>query len=144
MPRRSVEALTTIPRVDGRPSRLTAPRHLSSAAAGIWREIVAALPAEHLRPSDEALMASYCEWTATARRAAAELATNGEVIDGKPSAWLIVAEKAQRAQAALAPKLRLCPSARTDPKTVARARGGFDADALLRELEGDADADSRC
>jgi hypothetical protein len=33
----------------------------------------------------------------------------------------VVLEKAHRAQSALAIRLRLCPSSRTDPKTVGRA-----------------------
>lgn len=126
MPRKSAAAITNaVPRVDGRPDRLAPPAHLSDAARAIWHELVAALPPEHLRPTDVPLVESYAEWTATARRAARELAEHGEVASGRASPWLVVAEKAQRAQTALALRLRLCPSSRTDPKTVGR-NGGAD------------------
>jgi hypothetical protein len=67
-------------------------------------------------------MRSFCEATALADRAAAELAANGAVVGGKVSAWVQVQEKAIRAQAGLALRLRLCPSARTDPKTTGREK----------------------
>ena len=120
MPRKSTAALAMPPCVDGRPDRLKPSDHLSGEARDIWIELVEALPAEHLRSTDAPLLESYAEWTATARRASRELADHGEVVNGRASPWLVVAEKAQRAQTALALRLRLCPSARIDPKSVGR------------------------
>jgi len=51
---------------------------------------------------------------------AARTLAKGAVTAGKASPWLNVQERAIRAQATLAMRLGLCPSARTDPKTTAR------------------------
>ena len=66
------------------------------------------------------LLARYIESDVLAELAAAELRENGAVIDGRPSPWLTVQEKAVRAMVALSLRLRLAPSARLDPKTVGR------------------------
>jgi len=136
MPRKSVSALTTIARVDGRPDRLAAPGDMSPEAARIWRSITKSLPAEHFRASDAPLLRSYCESTASADRAAHELATNGHVTGGKASPWNVVSEKAIRAQVSLSLRLRLCPSARTDPKSAGRERA-----SVGRPLEWDLNDD---
>jgi len=122
MPRRSIASLTTAPRVDGRPKRLALPSDLSPEAGRVWREITKTTQPEHFRPSDVPLLKSYCEACAMADRAAAELARTGPVIEGKASPWLVVQEKSVRAQTALSLRLRLCPSARTDPKSAGRER----------------------
>lgn len=122
MPRKSLAALTTAPQVDGRPKRLALPRDLSTEAGRVWREITNSTQPEHFRPSDAPLLRSYCEATAMADRAAAELAASGPVLEGRASPWLIVQEKSVRAQTALSLRLRLCPSARTDPKSAGRER----------------------
>ena len=44
----------------------------------------------------------------------------GAVVDGKPSPWIVVQDKAVRAMVALSMRLRLSPQSRTDPKTLAR------------------------
>jgi hypothetical protein len=76
MPRKSASAVSA-PRVDGRPSVMLAPRDLSDAARVIWQAIVASVAPEHFRASDSPLMRSFCEATALADRAAAELAESG-------------------------------------------------------------------
>jgi phage terminase small subunit len=106
--------------VDGRPRPLPAPKDLSPGAKRVWAAIVSSVQPEHFRLSDGPLLRSYCEVTATADLAAKKLATQGAVVSGKTSAWLNVQERAIRAQAALALRLRLCPSARTDPKSIGR------------------------
>jgi phage terminase small subunit len=124
MPRKSAAALAVAPtaRVDGRPAALVMPAGLSDPARAVWVQAVAAVPPEHFRVSDVPLLRSYCESTAMADQASAALARDGFVVDGKASPWLVVQEKAIRAQATLALRLRLCPSARTDPKTTGRER----------------------
>jgi chaperonin subunit len=47
----------------------------------------------------------------------------GAVIDGKPSPWITVQEKAVRAMVALSMRLRLSPQSRIDPKTLGRQQG---------------------
>jgi hypothetical protein len=122
VPRKSIASMMVAqPRVDGRRARLQVPEDLSPPAKEVWSEIVSAVPGEHFRASDEPLLRSYAEACALADQAAAQLATNGPVVAGKVSPWLVVLEKAHRAQSALAIRLRLCPSSRTDPKTVGRA-----------------------
>jgi hypothetical protein len=87
----------------------------------LWKTLVSSEPTEHFRPGDVPLLRSYVEATMLADLAAAEISAAGPVVQGRVSAWTLVLEKAHRSQAALAAKLRLCPSSRADPKTVARA-----------------------
>ena len=75
------------------------------------------------RTSDEPLLRSYCESTALANRASAEL-SKAPVVNGKPSAWLPIFEKAQRAQVALATKLRLSPQSRYSKNKAATTPNG--------------------
>jgi P27 family predicted phage terminase small subunit len=98
--------------VDVRRRRIAAPEDLSEAARRIWEDLVDSLAADHFAPSDAPLLRSYCEATAMADRAAAELTSSGPVVDGKASPWLVVQEKAHRAQIALSARLRLSPQSR--------------------------------
>jgi P27 family predicted phage terminase small subunit len=121
-----------VPRVDGRPERLVPPRELSAEALVIWRDLVGAVSADHFTRSDAPLLASYCEASALADRAARELAASGPVIDGKASPWLTVQEKQVRAQVALSQRLRLSPQARFDRlKAGSTAKGGRPSAAEL-------------
>jgi phage terminase small subunit len=122
MPRKSESARTSPPRVDGRVHRLIAPADLSPAARLVWASIVNSLPSDAFRVSDAPLLRSYCEVSATADMAAKELTKHGAVIAGKTSAWLNIQERSIRAQSALALRLRLCPSSRSDPRSIARQR----------------------
>jgi P27 family predicted phage terminase small subunit len=120
MPRRSVAAQSVARIASGR-AVLKPPSTLSTAAAAVWREIIAATPANHLRASDTPLLRAYCEACALADQAADQLRKRGPVVKGRTSPWLVVMEKAHRAQSSLALRLRLCPSSRLDPKTAGRA-----------------------
>jgi phage terminase small subunit len=106
--------------VDGRPERLKPPAGLSVRERQLFQHIVGSVQVEHFRPSDVTLLSRYVESAALAEQAAHEL-KKGAVIDGKASAWLIVQEKAIRAQTALSARLRLSPQSRLDQRTVARA-----------------------
>lgn len=121
MPRKSADSLSVAP-IAARRASFAPPTTLSAPAARIWREIASQTPGDHFRPSDAPLFASYVEVCAQLEAAAAELARSGAVVDGKPSPWLAAYEKLVRSQSALALRLRLCPSARLDPKTVGRAQ----------------------
>ena len=57
------------------------------------------------------LLEQYCENVILNKKAAAELRT-APIVDGKPSPWLVIAEKTHRACVALAMRLRLRPQAR--------------------------------
>jgi phage terminase small subunit len=120
MAKPSFESISSL-RVDGSPSPLAAPADLSEGAARIWRSIVAATPTAHFRASDAPLLRAYCEACAMTDKALAELTGSHAVANGKLSPWLAVFEKTTRVQNALAIRLRLCPSARSDPKTTARS-----------------------
>lgn len=120
MPRRSAASLTT-PRVDGRPSPLVAPSDLPAAAAKVWRGLTASTPPDHFRASDVPVLRTYCVTAAMLAEAEAELA-KGAVVDGKVSPWVNVHERLSRTLATLALRLRLCPSARQDPKTTGRQK----------------------
>jgi hypothetical protein len=75
---------------------------------------------EHFRDGDADLLEQYAQSIALARQAYAEIERDGPVVDGRPSPWLVVLEKAHRSSAALAARLRLAPQMRTDPKVAGR------------------------
>lgn len=152
MPRRSADDLVNRIVIDVRRERLAAPDDITAAARRVWDELVQSLAPDHFAPSDAPLLRSYCEATAMADRAAAELSESGPVVDGKPSPWLIVQEKAQRAQIALSARLRLSPQSRfsrnkagstairggTNPKPWER-NIAFTPDDVIEEIETDDD-----
>jgi phage terminase small subunit len=103
------------------PPRLQPPPTLSAKEREVFQAVVSACDARHFRASDVPLLSRFCELSVMSERAAREL-RKAAVIDGKPSPWVIVREKSVRGLLAVATKLRLTPSARTDPKTLARVR----------------------
>ena len=116
--RKSVAALEVIS-VDGSPSRLEPPDHLSADERQRFTEIVSNCDARHFRPSDTTLLCRFVEADALAERAAKELRKN-PVVDGKASPWLMVQEKSVRALTALSMRLRLSPQSRIDAKGLGR------------------------
>jgi phage terminase small subunit len=117
--RKSIASLHTIS-VDGMPSRLEPPDHLSADERQRFIEIVSNCDARHFRPSDTTLLVRFVEADALAERAAKELRKQ-PVIDGKPSPWLAVQEKNVRALVSLAMRLRLSPQSRIDSPALGRA-----------------------
>lgn len=109
---------------------MLAPPELSEAARTVWEAVTLSVGPDHFRPSDAPVLRTFCEATGLADRAAAELAKETVSKDGKVSPWLAVMEKATRTQNTTALRLRLCPSARTDPKTVGRNPGPPGAPAV--------------
>jgi phage terminase small subunit len=105
--------------VDGKPNRLDPPTSLSAAERAIFFDVVAACDREHFRPSDLPLLVRYVEAAALGDLAAEQLRL-GAVINGKPSPWITVQEKAVRAMVALSMRLRLSPQSRIDAKTLGR------------------------
>ena len=108
--------------------RLQPPPHLGHAATRIFRSLVASVPAAQFKPSDLSLVCRWCEWTAIADRAAAEIAT-GELVDehGRPSPWIAIAERASKQLVALSLRLRLGPQSRASkaPKTEAPGQQSY-------------------
>lgn len=119
MPRISAAALAT-PRVDGAPELLKPPSYLGTAERRCFAALVESCGPAHFRRSDLPLLARFCEADCLAQLAAKHLKKEGAVVEGRPSAWISVQEKAIRAMVALAGRLRLSPQSRIDPKTVGR------------------------
>jgi phage terminase small subunit len=116
--RKSAAALSAIA-VDSKPDRLRPPASLSDAERTVFVDLVTACDPKHFRPSDLPLLCRYCEATVLAEQAALEL-RRGAVVDGKPSPWITVQEKAVRAMVSLSMRLHLSPQSRIDPKTLGR------------------------
>jgi phage terminase small subunit len=139
MPRKSAAALAIVPRVSGAPARLRPPSHLGEQEVEVFRELVAACDPAHFVASDLPLLASYAEATVLARQAAKELSTDGAVIGGRTSPWLVVQEKAVRAQIALSVRLRLAPQSRLKAEAVGR-RPGTATPNYIEMMRGYSDA----
>jgi phage terminase small subunit len=106
--------------------------------AAIFLELVASVSADHFQPSDGALLEQHAQVILLAREAYDKLATEGPVIDGKASPWLVVLEKAHRSAVALSGRLRLAPQARADARSAARKAGGARPSAYdLMEFDND-------
>ena len=123
MPRKSVAAMALAPVVDGRPERLRPRAEAPASVQRIFSDLVASVPTEHFRPGDADLIEQLAQSIALARQAYAELERAGPVTDGRASPWIVILEKAHRSSVALSARLRLCPQARTDPKSVGRQNG---------------------
>jgi phage terminase small subunit len=123
MPRKSAAALA----VRSPAGTLSVPRPrdgIPPSVRRIFLDLVASVAADHWRPSDEPLVEQYAQAILLSREAFDELATNGAVIDGKPSPWLVVLEKAHRSTVALSARLRLAPQARADARSAGRNANG--------------------
>jgi phage terminase small subunit len=114
--RKSAAELAVV-RPAGGSSRLRPPPYLGEEERKVWQDIVLACPAEHFLASDVPLLARYVENVVMARRAADALSAEGAVIGGRPSPWLVVAEKGDRALVALSMRLRISPQARMRRET---------------------------
>jgi P27 family predicted phage terminase small subunit len=117
MPRKSAASLAVV-RVDAGGSRLRPPSELGEEERAVWMSIVGACAEKHFERSDAPLLARYCESVVLARRAAAALMSEGPVIAGRTSPWLVVQEKAVRAMVSLSMRLRVSPQARRETLAV--------------------------
>ena len=102
-------------RIDIGTQRPEPPTDLPAPAADLWRNIVDALPAGNFAAGDLPLLHAYCIATEQKAQADAVTARDGLVIDGKANPALKLSIQLAGALAALAGKLRLCPSSRTRP-----------------------------
>jgi hypothetical protein len=94
--------------------RLDPPASLTDLERTIFLEVVESCTPEHFRTSDRSLLVAYVAAAALAQEAKATALSDRKAA----LTW----EKATRAMATLASKLRLCPSTRSDPRTIARER----------------------
>lgn len=115
MPRKSLAALAAPP-IDVSRIRIEPPPSLSAPVREIFRQVVGSVDAQHLRPCDVPTVETYCEAVHLARTAAAQIALEGAVIDGRASAWVGIQERAHRSVASLGRALRLTPHSRSDRK----------------------------
>ncbi|MDL2286217.1 P27 family phage terminase small subunit [Desulfococcaceae bacterium OttesenSCG-928-F15] len=100
-------------------------------AAKLWKDIVMEFPEGHFRESDRPQMRAYVTTYAKMKKAAAQIALLGEVIEdhlGNPreNPWSKIHDKCVALVASLATKLRISKSANISPKESGRAR--HDAD----------------
>ena len=116
MPRKSAAAIA-MPVIDVTRTRIEPPPSLSAPVREIFREVVGSVDAQHLRPCDVPTVETYCEAVHLARTAAAQIALEGAVIDGRASAWVGIQERAHRSVASLGRALRLTPHSRADRRT---------------------------
>jgi len=93
---------------------LTPPASLPDPVKIIFVSLVRAVDADHFNAADLPLLVQYAIACHQADEAAAKLQSDGQVVDGKPSAWLVPWEKATRTMVALSARLRLAPQCRYD------------------------------
>jgi len=107
---------------DGAPS---APDSLPSEWRAIWDEVVNSAGADHWRAADGPALEAFVCALARLRAAQATIVEHGEVdAEGKRTAASRIAESAAKAVMQAAPKLRLCPSSRTDSRQASRTTLG--------------------
>ena len=76
--------------IQGNPQRLRPPDDLSPAEKEIFTSIVSAVDPKHFAASDLPLLTSYCVAINQEREANRHLRTEGYIIDGKPSPWVVI------------------------------------------------------
>jgi hypothetical protein len=130
MPRKPAAASNVVP-LDTRAVRLRPPANLPQAERDLFVAVVAANPPTHFRDSDLPLLLQYCAAAVLSERAMVELRL-APIVDGKPSAWLAVFEKANRAMLGLSMRLRLSPQARqaNNPTRPAPRLSAYEMEAL--------------
>ena len=135
MPRKSAAA--KIVSFDTRASRLRPPANLPLPERELFASLVASSSPQHFQPSDMPLLTQYVANVVLNERAHDEL-RSAPLVGGRPSPWLAVAEKTNRAVVALSLRLRLSPQARA-PNTPTKREAvpsAYDVMRLADENEG--------
>jgi hypothetical protein len=109
MPRRSKIESAMAPLIDHAPTPVQPPTNLSEPARKAFIELVANCAPDHFEPSDRTLLARYAVACVLAEGAEATLQA-----DPENAKALAVWEKATRAMAGLALRLRLGPQSRRE------------------------------
>jgi len=135
----SAAALAVVSRPDGQPERLKPPSNLTAAEREAFISVVSVCDRRHFLPSDMPLLAAYARAIVADEDAAKMLREQGQVVNGKPSPWLVVKEKAHREMISLSLRLRLSPQGRAQhpPKPEAPAMSYFERARMEREDETD-------
>jgi phage terminase small subunit len=124
--------------------RLRPPDSLGPAEKRVFWSLITQTPASQFQPADLPLICRWCELTALADRAAAELSTASNLVEnGLPSPWISIHERATKQLIALSLRLRLSPQSRMDkaPKTQAAATLSYYEQMALEGDDGDGDPD---
>ena len=114
--RKSGAATATLSVVNIGQSRVRPRADAPADVQEIIRDLVGSLDARHFHKSDWPLLESYGRAILLERKAYRMLETEGEVLNARANAWLVVAEKSGRQIVALSARLRLCPQSRMDRK----------------------------
>jgi phage terminase small subunit len=111
MPRKSIASLSVVPLKAGH--RSPSPRSECSAAVkSLFREIVSKASKDHFCETDDTLLELYCVAVLEARLAHSHLQAEGRILNGRPSPWVAVLEKATKSVVSLSVRLRLGPHSR--------------------------------
>jgi len=124
MPRRSYADLSLVrPRVDGQPSRLQPPGHLTGRERAMFCDLVNAADPRHFRPTDMPLLLAYCQQCCVNEEAFEMMSRTGGPIlqDGSTNPWLAAQTRAIRSMTVLATRLRLSPQSRMNQKQTSRS-----------------------
>jgi|SRR5262245_13048853 len=137
--RKSKAELATVVSISGQPHRLRPPDNLSPAEREVFIDLVSSCRPESFIPSDMPLLASYATAITQEREAVEHLRREGYVVNGKPSPWVTIQEKAHRQMAALSLRLRLSPQGRRKQAEVkaSPALSVYERMALEDKDEGD-------
>lgn len=121
--------------------RLRPPDSLGELEKRAFLDLVCGNPAGQFRPGDLPLLCRFAELTVMAEQAAGELAAGGMLVDGKPSPWFAIHEKATRALGTLAMRLNIAPQVRVGaaPRTVASSLSYYDRILLEAPRNGEGD-----
>ena len=130
--RKSAASLAVVRSETGSGPRLSPPTALDDAAAKLWRDIVAAYPANHFTAGDLVLLREFCFTSETLLPVANSAAERGGMHENSQRTMHV------KTAAMLAAKLRLNVSARTRTDTAktrdaARPGTSIDFDSLLRD-----------
>jgi phage terminase small subunit len=121
----------------GGAQRLRPPADLTPAEREAFLDIVGSVEPKYFAASDLPLVSSYAVSIVQEREAVRRLHMEGYVVNGKPSPWVVIAEKAHRSMVALSLRLRLSPQGRGRPRPKSDRLSAYER----MELEGDDDDD---
>ena len=123
------------------PRRLKPSARLTGRQRTLFIETVADCAMGHFRKSDRPLLERYCEACALAEQAAAKLAEEGVVVNGKLSPWFPAHASACKTANNLALRLRLSPQSRSPraPKTLPAPQSYYDVMDLTEDSDDGGD-----
>jgi len=139
--RKSEAELATVVSISGQPHRLRPPDNLSPAEREVFIDLVSSCRPESFIPSDMPLLASYATAITQEREAVEHLRREGYVVNGKPSPWVTIQEKAHRQMAALSLRLRLSPQGRRKQAEVKAEKNPLSAYERMALEDKDEDGD---